>query len=127
MPLSKKDRKRLKTTVLGNVARMPEGPEKNMSVIILALIDELETLERTVAPGSREEKNCLQQELESLLDGFSTLALPPVVDEQHLQYFTVLADNLTRLSAKVNTLRGLLVRLHAEGVPLKTDKALILH
>lgn len=115
-----------------SLPEMEEGQDKQYALLILALLYDLEETEAALAVNNlknaydEEAAVGFEQTMETLLNELNSLELPKHVDECFLQRFTRMADCLSKLSDKVNELRGILARIQAGEKPADKPGALVL-
>lgn len=131
MYMSIAERKKIQAILEDTIGTLEYGEKKNLFLLMLSMVYELN--EKDGLPPATPKSNechqggvCFRQLIQSLMETFAALDLRTPVDAEYLEYFTSLADNLTRLSVKVNELRSILVRLQARGDQPKTPAACIL-
>ena len=125
MFISIAERKKIQTSLENLMETAVTDESKNLSIILLSLIYELNQKDAAATPGAKgnvcpkEGGVCIWKDLTQIHGTLASLEIPPALDETYLREFSTLANSVLGLANTVHSLFEQVQRNCADAITPK--------
>ena len=118
MIISREERNNLTNKIKHSLRTMPEGPERNLFLVMLSLLNDLTESERRFFlpdfAASNDQEGISSESIAQIISQLSVIDVPPHIDEEYVGKLVYMADSLVFLCEKVSEFKKMIIKLHSE-------------